>query len=492
MAFKGKTLIDLGLSSSDRPLPRIEGLAVDSRDVKKGYLFIALPGSQFHGAEFAKLAFKQGAITILTDNDGARTAGKEIKKFNVVACILDDPRGALARAAAIFYEGQPEVAVAVTGTNGKTSVASFCRQIWADTGFNAINLGTTGAEGYWTASLNHTTPEPILLHRILSVAKSAGVTHVAMEASSHGLDQKRLEGVPVQVAGFTTFSQDHLDYHSTFEKYFAAKLTLFSRVLSPDGTAVINIDDPKGSELKQLCLNQNQKVISVGHTASDLQLLGQRFYATGQEILFSWKGQTHQIKVPLVGGFQGENLMIATAMVIAAGTDPADVFRALNNICPVRGRMELAATCPNGTSIYVDYAHTPNALKTALKSLRLHSQGRLILVFGAGGDRDPSKRYLMGQVAAEFSDVAFLTDDNPRNENPSEIRAMILAGAPNAIEVPDRAEAILRAVDYLQAGDVLLIAGKGHESGQVIGNDTLPFDDVEQASIAVAALAGVS
>ena len=490
MAPPGKTLSDLGLLTSQIPPNLIYGLAVDSREVRKGYLFVALPGSQTHGAKFANLAFSNGAIAILTDPEGSMIAAEEIKKFNIEVCILDDPRGALAHASALFYGSQPEVVVAVTGTNGKTSVASFCQQIWTNIGMSAISLGTIGIEGSWSASLSHTTPDPIVLHRVLAQAKRAGVTHVAMEASSHGLDQKRLDGVTIQVAGFTNFSQDHLDYHQTFEKYFAAKAGLFDRVLGLNGTAVINLDDPKGTELKQLCVAYGHKVISVGHVNADLQIQGQKFDGMGQEILFSWQGKTQQVRVPLVGGFQGENLMLASAMVLATGVASENVFAALNAMRPVRGRMELAATRSNGASIFVDYAHTPDALATALKSLRRHAMGRLVVVFGAGGDRDHSKRKLMGQVASEFADYTFLTDDNPRNEEPSEIRAMVLAGAPNSIEVADRAEAILRAVDFLQAGDTLLIAGKGHESGQIVGSDILPFDDVEQASIAVAALEG--
>ena len=490
MAFPVKTLAELGLRPSQNPTSLIYGLAVDSREIRKGFLFVALPGSQTHGAKFAHFAFRQGAIAILTDAEGATIASEEIQKYNVETCIVDDPRGALAQAASLFYGCQPEVVVAVTGTNGKTSVASFCRQIWEKIGLNAINLGTTGVEGFWSTPLTHTTPEPIVLHRTLAEAKRAGVTHVAMEASSHGLDQKRLDCVKLRVAGFTNFSQDHLDYHTTFENYFAAKVGLFDRVLGFAGTAVINLDDPKGAELKQLCLANNHEVISVGRVNSDLQIHGQKFDAMGQDILFSWQGETHQTKVPLAGGFQGENLMIAAAMVLATGSASESVFAALKDIRSVRGRMELAATRSNGASIFVDYAHTPDALATALKSLRIHAMGRLVVVFGAGGDRDHSKRVLMGQMAAKYSDITFLTDDNPRTEDPSAIRSMVLGGAPNSIVVADRAEAILRAVDCLQAGDTLLIAGKGHESGQVVGNYTLPFDDVEQASIAVAALEG--
>lgn len=490
MASKGKTLANLGLTSVRASQLLVLGLAVDSRDVRPGYLFAALPGGHVHGAEFAQYALRQGANVILSDPYGADFIAKTIPVHEAYICVVDDPRQALAGAAALFFGGQSHVIVAVTGTNGKTSVTTFCRQIWIQMGLEAVNLGTTGVEGAWNAPLKHTTPEPITLHRVLAQAAEAGVTHVAMEASSHGLDQKRLDGVIVNVAGFTNFSQDHLDYHSTFEAYFAAKARLFERVLSPQGTAVINIDDAKGLELLECCLARGQNTITVGHKLADLQILGQKYDATGQDILFSWQGETYQIKVPLVGGFQGENLMLAAAMVLAAGGEPEKVFVSLKAVRSVRGRMELAAIRNNGASVYVDYAHTPDAVATALKALRPHVMGRLVVVLGAGGDRDPSKRILMGSAAAEFADIIFVTDDNPRTEDPGSIRAMVMAGVMDATEVADRAEAILRAVDCLQPGDTLLIAGKGHERDQIIGDDVFPFDDVEQASIAVAALEG--
>jgi len=336
--------------------------------------------------------------------------------------------------------------------------------------------------------LSHTTPEPITLHRVLAQAAAAGVTHGAMEASSHGLEQKRLDGVVLAVAGFTNFTQDHLDYHATFEAYFAAKSGLFDRVLGPQGWAVINIDDAKGMVLYDACRKRGQSCLTVGRSIADLQILGQTFDANGQEILCACQGTRYQVKVPLVGGFQGENLLLAAGMVLAAGAEAEAVFSALKSVRPVRGRMELAATRANGASVYVDYAHTPDAVSTALQALRPHVRGRLVVVLGAGGDRDPGKRVLMGQAAAAHADRVIVTDDNPRSEDPAAIRAMVLAGAGEAEEVGDRAEAILYGVDGLQPGDCLLIAGKGHETGQIIGEDILPFDDVEQASISVAAL----
>ena len=482
MATKSKTLANLGLTTARASQLEIQGLAVDSRDVRQGFLFAALPGSRSHGAEFAPYALRQGASAILTDQDGAAWISKTCPDHAAQICVVDDPRQALAAASALFFGAQPEVMVAVTGTNGKTSVASFCRQIWSEMGLSAINLGTTGVQGAWSAPLSHTTPEPITLHRVLAQAAAAGVTHGAMEASSHGLQQKRLDGVVLAVAGFTNFTQDHLDYHATFEAYFAAKSGLFDRVLGPQGWAVINIDDAKGMVLYDASRKRRQSCLTVGRSIADLQILGQTFDANGQEILCAWQGTRYQVKVPLVGGFQGENLLLA------AGAEAEAVFSALKSVRPVRGRMELAATRANGASVYVDYAHTPDAVSTALQALRPHVRGRLVVVLGAGGDRDPGKRVLMGQAAAAHADRVIVTDDNPRSEDPAAIRAMVLAGAGEAEEVGDRAEAILYGVDGLQPGDCLLIAGKGHETGQIIGEDILPFDDVEQASISVAAL----
>jgi UDP-N-acetylmuramoyl-L-alanyl-D-glutamate--2,6-diaminopimelate ligase len=327
---------------------------------------------------------------------------------------------------------------------------------------------------------------------MLAQAAGAGVTHAAMEASSHGLDQRRMDGVRLAAAGFTNFTQDHLDYHGTMEAYFAAKAALFARVLPPEGVAVVNMNDPHGAQVAAVAQARGQRVLTVGHGAGcDLRLLGQRHDATGQEVRFQWQGQPHQVRLDLIGGFQAENVALAAGLVIAAGEDPAAVFRVLPSLQGVRGRMQLAATRANGAAVFVDYAHTPDAIATALRALRPHVMGRIVIVFGAGGDRDRTKRPLMGAAAREFADVLFVTDDNPRSEEPAAIRAEILAACPEANEVGDRAEAILRGVDALGPGDALLIAGKGHETGQIIKGDVYPFDDVEQASIAVAALDGV-
>ena len=440
----------------------------------------------------SQLPLPQVPPLILTDAAGARLAAEALAASDAALVIAEDPREALASAAALWFGAQPDCMVAVTGTNGKTSVATFCRQIWTLLGHAAINIGTTGIEGAWEGPSSHTTPDPITLHSVLSQAAAAGVTHAAMEASSHGLDQRRLDGVRLRAAGFTNFTQDHLDYHKTFEAYFAAKSALFTRVLPPDGVAVVNMNDAKGQELAAMATVRGLQLLTVGHAAEcDLRILAQRFDATGQDLRLSWKGAAHQVRLGLIGGFQAENVALAAGLVIAAGEAPGDVLRVLPGLTGVRGRMQLAATRKNGASVFVDYAHTPDAIATALQALRPHVMGRLIVVFGAGGDRDRGKRPLMGAAAAAHADLLYVTDDNPRSEEPASIRAAILAACPGATEVGDRAEAILRGVDALLPGDALLVAGKGHESGQIIKGEVYPFDDVEQASVAVAALDGV-
>ncbi len=485
------TLAALGLTAQAGREAQITGLSVDSRLVKPGHLFAALPGTQVHGGEFIQYALRMGAAAILTDAEGARIARAELDGSGAALVVAEDPRQTLAYTAALWFGAQPATMVAVTGTNGKTSVATFTRQIWELLGHSAANLGTTGVEGAYTAPLHHTTPEPVTLHRLLAHMAQAGVTHAAMEASSHGLAQRRLDGVQLNAAAFTNFSQDHLDYHADFEEYFAAKAGLFDRVLPEDGTAVINLDDPKGAAMADIATRRGQDLLTVGwNEAAHLRILGQRFDNTGQELRFEWLGQAHHIRLNLIGGFQAENVLAAAGLAIACGDDPAHVFDCLPDLTTVRGRMQLAATRDNGAAVFVDYSHTPDALKTALCALRPHVMGRLVVVFGAGGDRDVGKRPLMGQAAAEHADVAFVTDDNPRSEDPATIRAAILQACPDATEVGDRAEAILRGVDALGPGDALLIAGKGHETGQTVGDDVFPFDDVEQASVAVAALDG--
>lgn len=471
----------------------ITGLALDSRQVRAGTLFGALPGSRVHGADFITYALRQGASAILTDAEGAEIAADALAGAgaDVALCIAVDARAAFSSAAALWFGAQPDTVVAVTGTNGKTSVASFTRQLWQGLGHAATNLGTTGIEGDFEAQLGHTTPDPVTLYRAMADMAAADITHCAMEASSHGLDQKRLDGVTLRAAGFTNFTQDHLDYHKTFEAYFAAKAGLFDRLLPPEGTAVVNLDDPKGTVVADIARARGAAVLGVGRDAgADLRLLGQRFDGAGQEVRFSWRDQTHQVRLGLIGGFQAQNVAVAMGLCIATGATMADLLAVLPRLQTVRGRMQHAATRDNGAAVFVDYAHTPDALATALSALRPHTMGRLGVVFGAGGDRDRGKRPLMGQAAADHADLVFVTDDNPRGEDPAAIRAEVLAGCPDAVEVGDRAEAILRGVDALEPGDLLLIAGKGHETGQTVGDTVYPFDDVEQSSVAVAALDG--
>ncbi|MEY4872739.1 MAG: hypothetical protein RLZZ563_2069 [Pseudomonadota bacterium] len=487
-----KQLSALGLAARGGRDPALTGITVDSRAVVPGVLFAALPGARMHGAEFIGPALRMGAAAILTDAAGAKLAADALAGSDAALVVAEDARATLSGAAALWFGAQPETMVAVTGTNGKTSVATFTRQIWMALGHDAINIGTTGVEGAWAAPSSHTTPDAITLHAMLAQAAGAGVTHAAMEASSHGLDQRRMDGVRLAAAGFTNLTQDHLDYHGTMEAYFAAKAELFTRVLPPEGVAVVNLNDPKGAAVVDLARARGQRLLTVGHAAGcDLRLLGQRHDATGQEVRFQWQGQPYQLRLNLIGGFQAENVALAAGLVIAAGEDPARVFSVLPQLVGVRGRMQLAAVRANGAAVFVDYAHTPDAVATALQALRPHVMGRIVIVFGAGGDRDRTKRPLMGAAARDHADVLFVTDDNPRSEEPASIRAEILQACPEANEVGDRAEAILRGVDALGPGDALLIAGKGHETGQIIKGDVYPFDDVEQASIAVAALDGV-
>ncbi|MFK7868930.1 MAG: UDP-N-acetylmuramoyl-L-alanyl-D-glutamate--2,6-diaminopimelate ligase [Roseobacter sp.] len=485
-----KTLSDLGLTARSGRNPVVTGIAVDSRDVQAGCLFAAMPGTNLHGAVYIEQALDAGATSVLTDVQGAQIAEALLTARGVAVVVTSAPREVLARTASLWFGAQPPVMVAITGTNGKTSVANFVRQIWTHLGHAAINLGTTGVEGSWSAPLAHTTPEPITLHRVLAQAAHEGITHAAMEASSHGLDQRRLDGVTLRAAGFTNLSQDHLDYHDSFEDYFAAKAGLFARVLPEDGRAVVNIEENRGVDMAAIATSRGCPVVSVGRHIGDFHLGRVQPDVSGQTVAFKHLTKQYVRRLSLIGDFQAENVLLAAALVIACGESPGDVFDTLEDLQTVKGRMQLVATRQNSAPVFVDYAHTPAAIATALKALRPHVVGRLIAIIGAGGDRDATKRPLMGQAAADNADLVFVTDDNPRSEDPAAIRSAVLLGAPDAHEVGDRAEAILRGVDALGQGDALLIAGKGHETGQVIGTDVYPFDDAEQASVAVAALDG--
>ena len=458
----------------------VTGLTADSRRVEPGFVFAALQGVAADGRDYIPAAIKAGAVAVL---------GHALPACDAVAIEAAEPRLALAQAAARFYPQQPGLTVAVTGTNGKSSTVDFLRQIWTTGGARAASMGTLGAIGpSGHIDLGHTTPDPVAIHATLDTLARDGVTHAAMEASSHGLAQYRLDAVRLGAVAFTNLTQDHLDYHPSMEAYFQAKAGLFTRLLPPDGVAVINTDDAYGARLAG---QVPQSVVRVGSGPDrDLRLLAQRFSAHGQVLRFALNGRVQQVDLGLVGGFQAANALVALGLVIATGADPIEAGQAMAHLKGVRGRMQLAATRANGAPVFVDYAHTPAAVETALKALRPHVMGRLIIVLGAGGDRDRGKRPLMGAAAAENADVVFVTDDNPRSENPAVIRAEILKACPEATEVGDRAEAILRAVDALQPGDALLIAGKGHETGQTVAGVVYPFDDLEQASVAVAALDG--
>ena len=491
MTARSTTLSDLGLAPHSGADAAVTGLAIDSRKVKQGVLFAALPGTQVHGAAHIEGALSRGAAAILTDRDGAALAADVLGNSDVPVVVTEDARAALAHAAALWFGAAPETLVAVTGTNGKTSVASFTRQIWEALGYEAVNIGTTGVEGSYAAPAMHTTPDPLTLQSLLADLKRAGIERAAMEASSHGLDQRRMEAVAPCAAGFTNLTQDHLDYHGDMETYFDAKLRLFTELLSEDGVAVINLDDPYGRRVAEAVDARGIETIGVAQIAEvDLQIVGRRLDETGQDLLVKTWGRPRQVRLPLIGAFQAMNVLCAAGLAIGAGEDVDEVFAVLPRLRGVRGRMQLAGQRGTGAPIYVDYAHTPDALETALRALRPPVLGRLHVVFGAGGDRDRGKRPLMGQAAAAHADVVIVTDDNPRSEDPSVIRRSVLEGCPNATEIGDRAEAILRAVDALEAGDALLIAGKGHETGQQVGDVVYPFDDVEQASVAVAALEG--
>jgi UDP-N-acetylmuramoyl-L-alanyl-D-glutamate--2,6-diaminopimelate ligase len=449
----------------------ISGVTADSRKVKPGFLFVAIAGAKADGAHFARQAADAGAAAVAAEQrpEGLPDAVAFIRAKN--------PRRALALTAAKFFPHQPKTIAAVTGTSGKTSVAAFTRQIWSVLGFQAASIGTVGVvspKGEQYGSL--TTPDPIDLHRTLDQLAREGVTHLALEASSHGLDQHRLDGVRVAAGAFTNLTRDHLDYHPTIEAYLAAKLRLFDDLITPGGTAVIGIDDCYAGQVVEAARKRDLKIISVGARGEDIRFVDGSIDGFAQIIAIAHAGRTYRVRLPLVGAFQVQNAGLAAGLAIATGAEPARVFAALEKLAGAKGRLELAGT-HNGAPIFIDYAHKPDALKKALESLRPYASGKLIVVFGAGGDRDTGKRPIMGRIAAENADRVVVTDDNPRGENPAAIRAAILANAPSAAEIGDRAEAIRKTIADLKTGDVLLIAGKGHETGQIIGDRIVPFSD---------------
>jgi UDP-N-acetylmuramoyl-L-alanyl-D-glutamate--2,6-diaminopimelate ligase len=466
----------------------LSGLTADSRQVAPGFLFAALPGARSDGARFIGAAVAAGAAAVLAPEGTAWPAGVPARPLVTSA----DPRRLLARLAAAFHGAQPEAVLAVTGTNGKTSSVDFARQLLALAGRRAASLGTLGlvAEGFAPGE-SLTTPDPVALHGALAALARAGVTHLAMEASSHGLDQRRLDGVRLAGAGFTNLTRDHLDYHGDMAAYRAAKLRLFDTLL-PDGASAVFCADMERetlAALRAIAAARGLRAIEVGAGARDLRLIDHAALPSGQRLLVAGLGARAEVELPVPGRFQADNALIAAGLLVGIGFDAARVLALLPRLAGVRGRMELAATLPNGAAVYVDYAHTPDALARLLAALRPHvAEGsRLHVLFGAGGDRDPGKRPLMGAAAAAGADVVWVTDDNPRGEDPAAIRGAVLAGAPGARDAGAREAAIARALDALGPGDVLAVAGKGHETGQTIAGVTYPFDDAE----VVRRLAGV-
>jgi UDP-N-acetylmuramoyl-L-alanyl-D-glutamate--2,6-diaminopimelate ligase len=468
---------------------QFRGLATDSREVKPGYLFAALSGSKTDGARFIEDAVKRGAIAVL----GAPAAADTAKALGVRFIAAANPRLRLAELASEFYAAQPGVIAAVTGTNGKTSVASFLRQIWAFQGRQAASLGTIGIDApSGHVPLGHTTPDPVRLHAELARLKHEGVDHLALEASSHGLDQYRLDGVKIAAAGFTNITRDHLDYHASFENYLSAKLRLFRELVKEGGVAVVNADADHSSDFLAAAEKRRLRILTVGERGESLTLVKCVPHTGGQDLTLRYAGRDHRIALPLAGSFQASNALVAAGLALGLGDAADKVFAALAMLKGAPGRLELVARTGEGAPIYVDYAHTPDAIETVLKALRPHVKGRLHIVFGCGGDRDRGKRPLMAEAATRYADAVIVTDDNPRSEDPAAIRREVMLAAPGAREFGNRAEAIAQAVAALAAEDTLVLAGKGHEDYQIVGNEAQPFSDRAEAVKAARAGGGAA
>lgn len=456
--------------------PVITGISLHSNLVAPGHLFAALPGLQSDGRNYIAAAVANGASAILAP------LGTELNDARISLITDSEPRKTFAHICARFYDKQPRKTVAVTGTNGKTSTVQFIRELWAMTDHKAASLGTLGLVApQITQTGNLTTPDTVTLHRDLSMLAENGVTHLAIEASSHALDQFRLDGVKLAAGVFTNLTRDHLDYHPTMEAYQAAKTRLFSELLPHGAPAVLNADDPAFPMLRGAALAAGLRVFSYGQQGETLKLLGRELLPDGQMLKVWADGQDYDVPLPLIGGFQAMNALCTATLVIATGGSVSQTLENLLRLSPVRGRLEHVGTTKTGAPVYVDFAHTPDGLETVLKALRIHTAGKLSLVFGCGGDRDPGKRALMGEIAGRLADRVIVTDDNPRNEPPATIRAMVMQAATGAQEIGNRARAIETAIAGLQAGDVLVIAGKGHEQGQKIGDEVIPFDDADVA-----------
>ena len=448
----------------------VTGFAIDHRKVARGSVFGAFKGAVFNGEDFIAQAVDRGAVAVVARPEAA---------VDGVPHLADpEPRRLFAELAAKFYAPYPETVVAVTGTNGKTSTVEMTRQIWRMLGHRSASIGTLGV----TTSDDQvktglTTPDIVTFLNNMAGLKRMGMTHVAYEASSHGLDQHRAEGVPLAAAAFTNFSRDHLDYHGTMDAYFEAKMRLFERLLPQGKPAVIWTDDPKSDEVAERARRAGRELLTVGRKGETIRLVEQTPTALGQALILEHAGKSHRLALPLIGAYQASNVLTAAGLVLATGGDWNATFSAMQRVAPVRGRLERAVISRDGVPVYIDYAHTPDALEAAIAALRPHVEGRLITVFGAGGDRDQGKRPEMGAVASRLSDVVIVTDDNPRSEDPATIRSAIMAGATGATEVGGRREAIAEAIRIARSGDIVLVAGKGHETGQIIGDRVLPFDD---------------
>lgn len=458
----------------------IAGLTCDSREAAPGFLFAALPGTDVDGRDYIEDALKHGAGAVL-----ALSGTSLPPAFADVPLITDDnPRLRFATLAAAYYGKQPVTVAAITGTNGKTSVASFVRQIWSAMGEKAAAMGTLGIDAPDLDLDSHlTTPDPVVLHRNLAALADAGVDHLAMEASSHGLEQYRLDGVKVRVAAFTNLSRDHLDYHGDMDSYLAAKVRLFTEILDTDGIAVVNADSDYAAAVIDACTHRGIEVMTYGDAGQDVRIAVVEPHADGQRLVIEVAERVIEIDLPLVGRFQASNAVCALAIVIAAGGDASNAAAALKKLHGAPGRMHFIGRHRSGAAVFVDYAHTPDALANVLSALRPHTKGWLHVVFGCGGDRDPGKRPMMGRVACDLANAVVVTDDNPRSEDAAAIRARIMEGCSHRdglIEVGDRAEAICTAIKTLEQDDVLVVAGKGHEQGQIVGDQVLPFDDAQE------------
>ena len=452
----------------------VTGFAIDHRKVVRGNIFGAFAGSAANGEAFIEAAIERGAIAVV--------ARPQAKVSGAVHLGAAEPRQLLSALAAKYFGPYPETMVAVTGTNGKTSTVEMTRQLWRMAGHRSASIGTLGV----TTSDDQvktglTTPDIVTFLSNVAGLKRMGISHVAYEASSHGLDQYRAEGLPLKAVAFTNFSRDHLDYHADMDGYFEAKMRLFEEVAEPGAAAVIWTDDERSTEVADRARKRGLNVLTVGRKGDTIRLLDQSPTPLGQALTIEHEGGNYRLALPLIGAYQAANVMVAAALILATGGAWAPTFSAMARLAPVRGRLERSVISRAGAPVYVDYAHTPDALEAAIAALRPHVEGRLITLFGAGGDRDSGKRAPMGEVAARLSDVVIVTDDNPRGEDPAHIRRAILAGAPGAIEIDDRREAIAKAVAMAQSGDIVLLAGKGHETGQIIGSGdnqrVLPFDD---------------